>query len=79
VDAGDKGQRRPQLLLDGQQRLTSLAAVMLGHPLQVRDSKKPIDIVFNIFTEQFAVAGPRQRGETGWISTSRVLSKKSEL
>ena len=30
-------QRRPQLLLDGQQRLTSLAAVMLGRPLHVRD------------------------------------------
>jgi len=28
--------RRPQLLLDGQQRLTSLAAVMLGRPLTVK-------------------------------------------
>lgn len=28
--------RRPRLLLDGQQRLTSLAAVMLGKPLRVR-------------------------------------------
>jgi uncharacterized protein with ParB-like and HNH nuclease domain len=32
-------QRRPQLLLDGQQRLTSLAAVMLGRPLRVRDNE----------------------------------------
>lgn len=74
VDDVDKGQRRPQLLLDGQQRLTSLAAVMLSLPLLVRDSKKPIDVVFNVFTEQFAVAGPRQRGETGWISVSKVFT-----
>lgn len=74
VDEVDKAQRRPQLLLDGQQRLTSLAAVMLGKPLMVRDSRRPIDIAFNVFTERFEVAGVRQRGETGWISVSKLFT-----
>ena len=40
-----KGHR---LLLDGQQRLTSLSAVVRGQPVEVRGKKKPIDILFNI-------------------------------
>lgn len=68
--------RHPQLLLDGQQRLTSLAAVMLGTPLQVRDFNKPIDIVFNLSSEQFAVAGVQHRGEgSRWISLTKLYTK----
>ena len=37
-----------RLLLDGQQRLTSLAAVVRGHPVLVRGRKKPIDLLFNL-------------------------------
>lgn len=37
-----------KLLLDGQQRLTSLTAVVNGEPVQVRGRKKPIDILFNL-------------------------------
>lgn len=40
-----EGQR---LLLDGQQRLTSLTAVMSGEPVKVRGRKNPIDILFNL-------------------------------
>lgn len=36
------------LLLDGQQRLTSLSAVLRGEPVMVRNRKKPIDILFNL-------------------------------
>ncbi len=36
------------LLLDGQQRLTSLTAVIKGTPLLVRGKSKPIDILFNL-------------------------------
>lgn len=74
VDNAGKHERRPQLLLDGQQRLTSLAAVMLGKPLRVRDSKKAIDIVFNVHTERFEVAGPRQSGDVGWISLTKLFT-----
>ena len=37
-----------QLLLDGQQRMTSLYAVIHGEPIIVSDSKNPIDIMFNL-------------------------------
>jgi len=37
-----------RLLLDGQQRLTSLSAVIRGEPVIVRGRKKPIEILFNL-------------------------------
>ena len=37
-----------KLLLDGQQRLTSLAAVIKGKPVTVRDRQKPIELLFNL-------------------------------
>lgn len=37
-----------KLLLDGQQRVTSLCAVMNGEPVAVRNRKRPIDILFNL-------------------------------
>jgi hypothetical protein len=37
-----------RLLLDGQQRLTSLSAVIRGEPINVRGRKKPIEILFNL-------------------------------
>jgi hypothetical protein len=36
------------LLLDGQQRITSLAAILNGKPILVRNKKRPIDILFNL-------------------------------
>src|SRR5579872_5481653 len=45
-------QRNPyqttKLLLDGQQRLTSLSAVLRGEPIQVRGKKRPIELLFNL-------------------------------
>jgi hypothetical protein len=37
-----------RLLLDGQQRLTSLSAVISGEPVKVRGRKKPIELLFNL-------------------------------
>jgi len=37
-----------KLLLDGQQRLTSLSAVIRGEQVEVRNRKKPIDMLFNL-------------------------------
>lgn len=36
------------LLLDGQQRVTSLTAIISGTPVQVRNSRRPIEIMFNL-------------------------------
>lgn len=40
--------RSTRLLLDGQQRLTSLSSVIRGEPVNVRGRKRPIDILFNL-------------------------------
>ena len=37
-----------RLLLDGQQRLTSLTAVIRGEPVGVRGRRKPIELLFNL-------------------------------
>src|SRR5215510_6810400 len=37
-----------RLLLDGQQRLTSLSAVIRGEAVKVRGRKRPIDVLFNL-------------------------------
>ena len=37
-----------RLLLDGQQRLTSLAAIIRGKPVGVRGRKRPIELLFNL-------------------------------
>jgi hypothetical protein len=44
----DKEGKPVELLLDGQQRLTSLACLMQGKTVEVVDRKIPIDIVFNL-------------------------------
>jgi hypothetical protein len=36
------------LLLDGQQRVTSLSAILGGEPVHVRNRRRPIDILFNL-------------------------------
>jgi len=37
-----------RLLLDGQQRLTSLSAVIRGDPVSVRGRKRPMEVLFNL-------------------------------
>ena len=48
--------KNTRLLLDGQQRLTSLSAVIRGEPLMVRGRKRPIELLFNLdHPEELAV------------------------
>jgi hypothetical protein len=45
-----------RLLLDGQQRLTSLSAVIRGEPVNVRGRQRPIELLFNLdHPEQLSV------------------------
>ncbi|MPZ22196.1 MAG: DUF262 domain-containing protein [Dehalococcoidia bacterium] len=39
---------RPKLLLDGQQRLTSLTAAISGKPIKVKNRVRPVNIAFNL-------------------------------
>lgn len=40
--------RSHKLLLDGQQRLTSMSAVLRGQPIQLKNRVRPIEIAFNL-------------------------------
>jgi len=44
----DNPYQTTRLLLDGQQRLTSLSAVIRGEAVQVRHRKRPIELLFNL-------------------------------
>jgi hypothetical protein len=48
VKTEDASAFKPLLLLDGQQRLTSLSSVLRGEPVTVRRRKRPIEILFNL-------------------------------
>jgi len=74
---------RPRLLLDGQQRLTSLAAVIRGNPVTVRGRKKPIEVLFNLeHPEELAVITEVNEDggeEEGDIIDDAIDSTESEL
>lgn len=48
IKTDDKSAFKPMLLLDGQQRLTSLSSVLRGEPVNVRRRRRPIEILFNL-------------------------------
>lgn len=48
VATGDSESKTKMLLLDGQQRLTSLSAVLNGQPVEVRGRMKPVEILVNL-------------------------------
>ncbi|PSB38496.1 GmrSD restriction endonuclease domain-containing protein [Aphanothece minutissima] len=48
VGQQDNPYAKTQLLLDGQQRLTSLSAVIRGEPVQVNGRVRPIELLFNL-------------------------------
>lgn len=74
-----------RLLLDGQQRLTSLSAVIRGEPVTVRGRKRPIEILFNLehpeelalITEVFEDAD--NDGEDDDIDDKEVDANEDEL
>ncbi|MFA4887838.1 MAG: DUF262 domain-containing protein, partial [Candidatus Nanoarchaeia archaeon] len=52
------------LLLDGQQRITSLASILSGQPVHVRNRSKPIDILFNLEHPEGFETDATEVGET---------------
>jgi hypothetical protein len=63
-----------KLLLDGQQRLTSLAAVMRDEPINVRGRKKPIEILFNLDHPE----GPPQESTEVVADQESLFSEEDE-
>jgi len=78
----ERKQKYPSLLIvDGQQRLTSLYAVVRGVPV-IRENyaAESIEIAFNPLTEGFEVADAAIRKDPAFISNiSALLSDKSDL
>lgn len=48
IDQNRNPYQTTRLLLDGQQRLTSLSAVIRGEPVTVRGRQRPIELLFNL-------------------------------
>lgn len=81
--------RNTRLLLDGQQRLTSLSAVIRGEAVKVRGRKKPVELLFNLeHPEELAIVtevdedGEEDEGQTEEeedISEDEADSTEDEL
>lgn len=72
-----------RLLLDGQQRLTSLSAVIRGEPVKVKGRKRPVEILFNLeHPEELAFVTEVEEGFQGpddELSDDAVDSSEDEL
>ncbi|MBI5853076.1 MAG: DUF262 domain-containing protein [Planctomycetes bacterium] len=67
---------RPKIVLDGQQRLTSLYKA-LG---PIRDAGGRIDVYFNVDTEQFQLYLKRLDSDPKWVSVREIVTgRKGEL
>ena len=70
-----------KMIVDGQQRLTSLFSVMKGRNVVTADNEiQPIRISFNPMTEEFAVADAARESDPEWLtSISEVwISERGE-
>lgn len=74
---GDQKQKVPRLLIvDGQQRLTSLYAVMKAVPVMTKDYKiQRVRIAFHPLKEQFEVSNPAIDKDAEWIADIGILWK----
>ena len=63
----EKSSRHNYLIIDGQQRLTSLYAIMTGKEIKVKGNKK-IKIAFNPLTEKFDVQNASIERNPEWIA-----------
>ena len=69
IGVGDKAQQGSMQVIDGQQRLTSLYAVLKGLPVWREDySKERIRIAFNPISQRFDVPTPVIERSVEWIS-----------
>ena len=70
-----------RLLLDGQQRLTSLAAVIRGEPVTVRGRQRPIELLFNLQhpDELAVVTEVNENDDDDDLSEDEVDSTEDEL
>ena len=73
----DKGSGRVRLLLDGQQRITSLYGIVNGHapPFFQGNAKSFTNLHFNVDTEIFEFYGPvKMQDDPTWVSVTRIFN-----
>lgn len=71
------GQGVVNLILDGQQRMTSLYGIMRGKepPFFEGDRRAFTDLMFNIDEEVFEFKAPKMKGDPMWVSVTEVFVK----
>ena len=70
VSGTGSGSTGLKMIVDGQQRLTSLYCVMKNRPVDHGDSNpQPIRISFNPLTEEFAVADAARANDPEWLTS----------
>lgn len=67
----------PSILLDGQQRMTTLARVVA--PEQVPEGQKPPDIRFHPGRKEFRTANAVQAKDPAWIGVSGILKSGAQF
>ena len=76
----DNPYKTTRLLLDGQQRLTSLSAVVRGEPVTVRGRQRPIELLFNLeHPESLAVVTEVNEDEEERVEDEAGSGEKKSL
>jgi hypothetical protein len=73
----DNGGGTIKLLLDGQQRITTLYGIARGHapPFFQGNASSFTDLYFNVNTEVFEFYGPvKMRGDPTWVPVTRIFT-----
>lgn len=78
IGVEEKSSRHNYLIIDGQQRLTSLYAIMTGKEIKVKGNKK-IKIAFNPLTEKFDVQNASIERNPEWIADISDLYLASSM
>jgi hypothetical protein len=68
---------QPAILLDGQQRMTTLARVMAPH--RVPEGQRPPDIRFHPERREFRTANAVQAKGPAWLSVSAILNEGAQF
>jgi len=81
VKSGNLAVGRNQLLLDGQQRVTTLYGIIRGKkPLfSDADPRAFLNLYFNVDEEDFEFYAPRMKDDPFWVSVTDLMRAKSVL
>lgn len=66
------------LVIDGQQRITSLLLIKQGE-LFKNDKKRALKLLFNVDTEEFQIENPKTKNSPEWINVTELLKAESAI